>query len=230
MAVSVVGTASGADTSPATTTVTFSPAPTAGNLLIAAFGHATYNGQSMSAPGGWTALDPDATTYSGYAAFYRIAADATAAFDFTEAGGADVVGWVCIELTGQAASDYINNAAATARPQTDTATFTTNSSTPSVLGCFALAFCATDGGVEDGQSVTGVTSGWTEGVNGTSNFHGCTIATRNSATSDTTTGITCAFTCANSDYGVTALYLIAPAASSDLSAAVSELVHARSTF
>jgi hypothetical protein len=100
----------------------------------------------------------------------------------------------------------VNQAGHAAYDTTVTA-FATASEIPSVLNCLALA-AATFG--SNGNTLSGVSSGWTNDITQDSGYHGIFAAHRNSLTSDTSTAVSNTFTLGTASQGVTEIVLIAP--------------------
>jgi hypothetical protein len=189
-------------------TVVFSTAPTAGNLLVLFLG--TPPRGTISPPAGWTKLDSALSPWANaelYSFYHVVGSGETNSYTFTSTQSQDQWEFVGYEVTGQAASDYIDQHGITS---TYGSSLATPSKTPSVDGTLVLSGLSVN---SLGITLSSISTGWTNDATENSNFHPTWAASRDSLTADTTTAITNTFTISADDNMLAAVVFIAPAVS-----------------
>jgi hypothetical protein len=190
-------------------TLTFGTAPTAGDLLIVGMSYAGAK-HPTTAPTStsWTLLDENENGTSAWLTVYYHIVGAGEANSYTfNTNGGDFLSMVGVDVTGQAASSFINQHAIATGSSAAQQTPTT---TPSVIGTLPIAFIGyNDGSVDSATPVTSK-SGWTTDQNPQPQFHSMAGAHQNALTTDTTTGISNTFTWVG-DSNISETILIAPA-------------------
>lgn len=211
MAVAIVRSASNSAAGSRSISVSMGGTPTNGNLLVFALGY--YTGvDPVSTPAGWTLQGLNDPSFAGLAVFTKVASGESSTLTFTNIlAGSDDLSAAIYEISGQAATGFVNQYGAT--NSSSAGSITTASLTPSVASCLALAFASPDETAAAGAQAVTVSSGWTKDHAPWPDYHGLVAAHRNSLTSDTITPITNTFGAFSATTGpkVASALLIAPA-------------------
>lgn len=200
-----IGYSSGAG-SVSSASFTLASTPIVGNILIAAMSF--YTGvDPVLTPSGWTLIqnNEDDTT-AGVVCFSRVVqAGDGKTWTLTFLTGSDSVGAALYEISGQTSVGVINQKSNSHNSSSATS-LATATVTPSVLNCLALAFESSD----SGSGTASVGAGWTKDFDENPSFHAFHCASRNSLTSDTSTGINVTFSSLGNSVQVAIIILIAP--------------------
>lgn len=180
----------------------FTTLPTNGNLLIMFL---AYSASTISITGGWTLLDSVGSSTHQFATYYKIAASEPASYTLTNTATTSAAYFTLdlIEVSGQAASNYINQHTL---QQITGATVSAKAATPSVLNCYPIACFSNANTV----TYTGLTANWIDFEASTSTAYLANVAADGPLTTDISTPIQPSLTWSASVTSNIALLLITP--------------------
>jgi hypothetical protein len=185
MAIAIVQTGGGEAATGTSVTLTFGSTPTNGSYLLCGL-TTEGTGRTLTPPSGWTLLHESNNAAIKTHVYYKLAGGSeSTTYNWPISGAADYAACNGVELSGVDTATPIDvSNTATPANSTDVAGPTL---TPTVLSTQAVAFMS----CVRNQAPT-VTAGWTV-TNYGNPWSGNSGATRNTLTSDTTTGISVTF-------------------------------------
>lgn len=179
--------------------LTLKTQPAAGDVLVAFTQYSFYGdaGRYVTPPDGTWTLIGSSSVPSGndvLASWWKVASSsATTTYTFNVNECTDWSGGLLFEMSGVNPTTPIDQNAFAADVLTP-ATYSTPSSTPTVVGDFAFGMIAPDLGSTNGMGASSVSSGWALGTSSDPSYHSLFSAYRTSNTTSTSNAISVAFT------------------------------------